>query len=115
VRDASLFVFTAEEQIAIGKILRDFPGAAEALETGLRPVLEMLVRACKGLVRSEEEAEYVLAGLADRIVGRTVTETDTWDEADDLRTASIDLLTRHFLAQARDEFVRRVLEEKALE
>jgi len=112
VRDASLFVFTPVEEVAIVKILRDFPGAAEALETGMRPVLEMLVRACKGLVRSEKEAEYVLAGLTDRIVGRTITETNTWGEADDLRTAAIDLLTRHLLAQ-RDEFVRRILAERA--
>jgi hypothetical protein len=109
VRDASLFVFTTDEQLAIRKILQEFPGAAEALETGMRPVLAMLVRACKGLVRSEEEADYVLAGLADRIVGRTITETDTWGEADDLGTAAIDLLTRHLLAQVREEFIRIVL------
>jgi hypothetical protein len=115
VRDGSLFVFTPAEHVAIGKILRNFPGAAEALETGMRPVLEMLVRACKGLVRSKDEADYVLAGLADRIVGRTITETGTWGEADDLRTAAIDLLTRHLLAQARDEFVRQVLAEGAFE
>jgi hypothetical protein len=66
----------------------------------MRPVLEMLVRACKGLLRSEDEAEYVLAGLADRIVGRTITETDTWGEADDLRTAAVDLLTRHVLTSS---------------
>jgi hypothetical protein len=75
----------------------------------------MLTQACRGLVRCEEEAEYVLAGLADRIVGRTITETDTWGEADDLRTAAIDLLTRHLLAQARDEFVRQVLGGESLE
>jgi hypothetical protein len=115
VTDASLFVFTPAEEVAIAKILRDFPGAAEALERGMRPVLEMLVRACTGLVRSEEEAEYVLAGLADRIVGRTITETDTWGEADNLRTAAIDLLTRYVLAQVRREFVRQVLAEGALE
>jgi hypothetical protein len=112
VRNVSLFVFTPAEEVAIGKILRDFPVAAEALETGVRPVLEMLVRTCKGLVRSEEEADYVLAGLIDRIVGRTITETDTWDEADDLRTSAIDLLTRHLLAQVRDEFIGRILSEE---
>jgi hypothetical protein len=115
VKDASLFVFTPAEQVAIRKILRAFPGAAQALETGMRPILEMLVRACKGLVRSEDEAEYVLAGLVDRIVGRTITETDTWDAADDVRIAAIDLLTRHLLAQARDQFVRQVLAEGASE
>jgi hypothetical protein len=110
VTDGFLFVFTTAEQVAIRKIFRDFPEAVEALETGVRPILEMLVLACKGLVRSEEEAQYVLAGLADRIVGRTITETDTWGEADELRTAVIDLMTRHLLALARDEFVRRVLQ-----
>jgi hypothetical protein len=115
VKDASRFVFTTTERVAIRMILREFPGAAQALESGVRPVLELLVRACKGLVRSEEEAEYVLAGLTDRIVGRTIIETDTWDEADDLRTAAIDLLTRHLLAQARDQFVRQVLAEGAFE
>lgn len=115
VTDGSLFVFTTAEQVAIRKILREFPEATQALETGMRPVLEMLARACKGLVRSEEEADYILAGLADRIVGRTITETDTWGEADELRTAAIDLLARHLLAQARDEFVRQVVAEEALE
>jgi hypothetical protein len=109
VRGASLFVFTPAEEVAIERILRDFPGAAEALETGMQPVLELLVGVCQGVVRTEAEADYVLAGLADRIVGRTITEMDTWGEADDMRTAAIDLLTRHLLAQARDEFVRQVL------
>jgi hypothetical protein len=111
VTGASLFVFTPAEKVAIGKILRNFPGAAEALETGMQPILELLVRVCIGVVRSEEEADYVLAGLADRIVGRTITETDNWEEADDLRTLAIDLLTRHLLAQARDEFVRQLSAE----
>jgi hypothetical protein len=115
ITDVSLFVFTTAEQVAIGRILREFPRAAEALDTGMRPILEMLVRACQGLVRSEEEADYVLAGLADRIVGRTITETDTWGEADDLRTSAIDLMTRHLLAQVRDEFMRQVLAEGVLE
>jgi hypothetical protein len=115
VRGASLFVFTPAEEVAIEKILRDFPGAAEALETGMQPVLEVLVRVCKGVVQSEEEADYVLAGLADRIVGRTITETDNWGEADDLRTLAIDLLTRHLLAQGRDEFISRVLGGESLD
>jgi hypothetical protein len=115
VKEPSLFVFTPAEEVAIGKILRDFPGAAEALKTGMQPVLELLVRVCNGVVRSEEEADYVLAGLADRIVGRTITETDTWGEADDLRTVVIDLLTRHLLAQTRGQFVRQVLAEGAPE
>jgi hypothetical protein len=83
--------------------------ATEVLKTGMRPILEMLVRACKGLVRSEEEADYVLAGLADRIVGRTITETGDCGEADDVRIVAIDLLTRHLLARARDEFITRLL------
>ncbi len=94
--------------MVIKTILRDFPGAAEALEVGMKPVLEELIRACKGLVRSEDEADYVLAGLADRIVGRTIGETEDWGEADDLRTPAVDLLTRHLLAQARHDFVQRV-------
>jgi hypothetical protein len=109
VSDASLFVFTPAEEIAIEKILHHFPRAAEALETVVRPVLEMLIRACRGVVFTEEEVDYVLAGLADRLVGRTVIETDTWGEADDLGTAAIDLLTRHLLAKARPGFLVRVL------
>jgi hypothetical protein len=112
---SSLFVFTTAEQVAIRRILREFPEAAQTLEASLKPILEMLVQACRGIVRSEGEAEYVLAGLTDRIVGRTIIETDTWDEADDLRTSAIDLLTRHLLAQVRDEFVRYVLPGGALE
>jgi hypothetical protein len=105
----ALFDFTPVEQVAIAAILRDFPAAAQALETGVRPLLDRLVRECRGLLRSEAEADYVLAGLADRIVGRTITETGDWGEADALRTAAIDLLTRHLLARARDEFMHRVL------
>jgi hypothetical protein len=109
VTDAPLFIFTTAERVAIRKILQAFPGAAETLETGMRPVLEMLVRACRGLLQSEDEADYILAGLADRIVGRTISETGDWGEADELRTAAIDLLTRHLLAGMRNEFLQRVL------
>jgi hypothetical protein len=106
---ASLFVFSSVEQVAIAKILRDFPAAAQALETGLQAILERLIRECHGLFLSEDEADYVLAGLADRIVGRTITETGNWSEVDDLRIAAIDLLTRHLLARMRDEFLQGVL------
>jgi hypothetical protein len=109
LKDASLFVFTTTERVAIRKILREFPRAAEALETGMRPVLEMLVRTCRGLPQSEDEADYILAGLADRVVGRTISETGDWGEVDDIRTAAIDLLTRHLLAGMRDDFLQRVL------
>jgi hypothetical protein len=106
---ASLFVFSAVEQVAIAKILRDFPAAALALETGMRPILDRLVRECRGVLSSEDEADYVLAGLADRIVGRTIGEMGDWGDADELRAAAIDLLTRHMLAGMRDEFLQRVL------
>ena len=48
--------------------------------------------------------------LADRIVGRTITETGTRGEADELRTAVIDFLTRHLLREVRAEFLRAVVE-----
>src|SRR5262245_59071626 len=112
VTDKSPFVFTPAEEAAIARILREFPEAAEVLEVGVRPMLAELVKACKGVIRSKEEADYVLAGLADRIVGRTITETDTWSEADELRTAVIDFLTRHLLRQVRAEFLRAVVERK---
>ena len=37
--DGSLFVFTTTEGVAIAKILREFPGAAEALMAGMKPIL----------------------------------------------------------------------------
>ena len=110
VTETSPFVFTPAEEVAIARILREFPEAAEVLKAGMRPILAELVKACKGVIRSREEAEYVLAGLADRIVGRTITETDTWSEVDELRTAVIDFLTRHLLRQVRAEFLRAVVE-----
>jgi hypothetical protein len=70
---ASLFVFSPVEQAALARILRDFPGAAQTLEAGLRPLVDRLVRECRGVLRSEAEADSVLAGLADRIAGRTAT------------------------------------------
>jgi hypothetical protein len=60
---ASLLAFSVVEQAALAKVLRDFPAAVLALETGLRPILERLVRECRGIVLSEDEADYVLAGL----------------------------------------------------
>jgi hypothetical protein len=42
-------------------------------------------------------------GLADRIVGRTIT-----DEPDVLCITAIDLVTRHLLAGMRDEVLQRV-------
>jgi hypothetical protein len=83
---ASLFVLSAVEQVAIAKILRGLPGAGLALETGMRPILDRLVRECRGVLRSEDEADYVLEDLADRIVGRTIGETGNCGDADGLRT-----------------------------
>jgi hypothetical protein len=51
-----------------------------------------------------------LAGLADRIAGRTLTEMREGDDAEALQAFAIDLLTRHLLARMRDEFRREVLE-----
>jgi hypothetical protein len=100
----SLFVFSAGEQAAIAGILRDFPESVQALENGLRAILERLIPSCRGRLRSEADVDYLLMGLADRVVTRT-----TGDEPDALGTAAIDLVTRHILAGLRDEFLRGVL------
>jgi hypothetical protein len=100
----SLFVFSAGEQAAIAGILRDFPESVHALENGLRAILERLIPWCRGRLRSESDVDYLLMGLADRVVARTIS-----DEPDALRTAAIDLLTRYLIAQVRDQFRTRVL------
>jgi hypothetical protein len=106
---ASLFVFSPAEQAAVARILRDFPEATLILAAGLRPIVALLARELQGHLLSEDDAYYVLAGLADRVVGRTITETGGLGEADELRTAGIDLLARHLLAGMRDDFLQRVL------
>lgn len=106
---ASWFVLSAIEQVAIAKILRDFPAAAETLETALRPILEQLARACRGLLQSDAEVDYVLTGLADRIAARTLTEMREGDDAAALQAFAMDLLTRHVLAGMRATFSAGVL------
>jgi hypothetical protein len=109
--DASPFAFSGGEQAAITRILRDFPEAVQALEVSLRVLLERVAPWCRGLIRSEDDVDYVLTGLADRVVGRTISEPEgEGGMGEELRTAAIDLLTRHLLARARDGFVREVLE-----
>ena len=107
------FVFSPVEQATIARILRDFPAASNALEMGVRLILDRLVQECRGLLRSEDEADYVLAGLADRIAGRTITKMREGDDAEALQVLAIDLLTRHLLAGMRDEFLHGVLGAKA--
>src|SRR5262245_53957836 len=101
---ASLFVFSPAEQAAIERILRDFPEAAHILAVGLRPIVELLARELQRYVLLENAVDYVLAGLADRIVGRTVPEKEDPAMADELWIAAIDPLTRHLLAEMRGEF-----------
>ena len=101
---ASSFVFSAAEQAAIVWILRDFPKAVQTLEASLRAILERLIPSCRGRLRTETDADYLLMGLADRVVARTIS-----DEPDALRTTAVDLVTRHLLAGMRDEFHQRVL------
>jgi hypothetical protein len=111
---ASLFVFSSVEQVAIAKILRDFPVAVQTLEAGVRPIVDRLARECQGILVSKDEADYVLAGLADRIVGRTLTETGKGEDAQAFQALAIDLLTRHLLAGMRDEFHRRVVAPRSV-
>jgi hypothetical protein len=102
--------FSPGEQAAITRIVHDFPEAVRALEAGLRAILERLVPSCQGHLHSEADVDYLLMGLADRIVGRTIR-----DESDALSTTAIDLMTRHLLAGMRDEFLRRVLAPGAIQ
>ena len=97
-------MFSAAEQAAIARILRDFPEAVQALEASLRAILERLIPSCRGRLRAEADTDYLLAGLADRVVARAIN-----DEPDALRITAIDLVTRHLLARMRGEFHQRVL------
>jgi hypothetical protein len=100
----SPFVFSDVEQATIDRILRDFPEPVRGLEASLRAILERLAPSCQGYLQSEADVEYLLMGLADRVVGRAIQA-----EPDALRIMAIDLVTRHLLAGMRDEFHRRVL------
>jgi micrococcal nuclease len=100
----SPFGFSDVEQATIARILRDFPESIQALEVSLRAILDRLIPFCRGNLHSEADVNYLLTGLADRLVGGTIK-----DEPDALRTMAIDLVTRHLLAGMRDEFQRRVL------
>jgi hypothetical protein len=50
---ASRFLFSSVEQATIARILRDFPQAAQALEVGIRPIVDRLAKECRGLLRSK--------------------------------------------------------------
>jgi hypothetical protein len=104
-----MFVFSPVEQATLERLLRDFPAAAQALEAGMRPIVDRLIQECRGLIQSQAEADYVLTGLADRIAGRTVTDMRKGDDFAPLQVLAVDLLTRHLLGRMRDEFLRDVL------
>jgi hypothetical protein len=111
----SLFVFSPVEQATLARLLRDFPASAAALEAGVRPIVDRLIRECRGVLRSQAEADYVLAGLADRIAGRTLPDIREADDAGTLQVLAVDLMARHCLARVRDEFLRGVLDRNLLQ
>jgi hypothetical protein len=97
-------VFSALERATIAHILREFPEAVQDLEASLRAVLERLVPSCQGHLLSEADVQYLLTGLADRVVTRTIQ-----GEPEVLRATVMDLVARHLLAGMRSDFQRRVL------
>ena len=83
-----------------------------ALRGRLVPVVEELSRTCQGRVVTELEAEDFLDLLRDAFVGRIMTEMEPWGEDESLREPVVDLVTRHLLAEVREEFVERRLVSK---
>lgn len=106
---ASLFSFTADEQAIIQKLLAQYPGPTAVLRARVASMVDHLLPGLQGLILTEASADEVLAGLVDRIVGRTLPDTDDPGEDDELRGFVVDLLVRHFVAEAREEIIRRLL------
>ena len=101
--------YSADQEAALRRLLNHFPEAASRLEARIRALLNQLSGSLSGAISTEEQADYVLASLADRVVADTAPETDQWGLEDELRGAATYLLARHFIARARDDFVRRLL------
>ncbi len=108
----STFAFTPAERVALETILRDVPEAVTTLEEGLAPVVGDLLETMQGLVVTEADVDRVLADLRTELVNRLLGESGHWGEQEAIREPVIDLVTRHLLAQARDNFVRRLLVPK---
>lgn len=106
---ASVFTFTADEQAVISKLLAQYPEPTAVLKARVAAMIDRLIPGLQGLILTEESADEVLAGLVDRIVANTVGGSEGWDEEEDLRATVIDLLTRHFVAQARNDIIHRLL------
>lgn len=106
---ALLFTFTADEHAVIDELLGQYPGPTAVLKARVATVIDRLIPGLQGLILTEESADEVLAGLVDRIVGSTLPDTEDPTEEDELRGSVVDLLVRHFVAEARPEIIRRLL------
>lgn len=72
-------------------------------------MIDRLIPGLPGLILTEASADEVLAGLVDRIVGKTLPDTDDPTEEEELRGFAVDLLVRHFVVEARPEIIRRLV------
>jgi nucleoside-diphosphate-sugar epimerase len=61
-------------------------------------------------ITTPEQVDELLAKLADRVLAGAVPADREISEADDLAGAVVFLLTRHLLAEARADVVRRLVE-----
>lgn len=105
----SLFSFTPDEQAVIRTLLDQYPDPTGALKARIGSVVDRLLPAFQGLILTEEQTDHLLAGLVDRLVARTLPDTDEPSEEDELRGFMVDLLVRHFMAEDRGGIIRRML------
>jgi hypothetical protein len=61
---------------------------------------------------TEAAAERLLLRFPVELVARMMAEMEPWGEDEDLRQPVVEIVARHLIAQARDEFVRRVVGAK---
>lgn len=105
----SLFHFTPDEQAAIRKLLNQYPEPTSVLKARVGSVVDSLLPGLQGLIMTEEQVDQVLARLVDRVAAKTLPDTEEPSEEDELRGFVVDLMVRHFMAEARDEIVHRLL------
>lgn len=105
----SLFSFTPDEQAGIRKLLDQCPEPTAVLKARVASIVDRLLPGLQGLTMTEAQVDQILAGLVDRIVANTVAGPERWGKEEDLRATVINLLPRHFVAEAQGEIIHRLL------
>ena len=93
----------------VGAILECCPTVATPLAEAFGDLPRRTLPAVPPLLRKDTDVEAVLSSIGQHLVRREIEAGPEWGEDEGLRRRILTLLTRHCVAQQRDDVVERVL------